>query len=232
MTADPPSERPLTWGFSADLTVLNAPEFRLGNAPLDLTRKRSQVQTLSRPPPFSQLTALPAPSRSRSLPGWAALGPHGHPLPPSSLTLEANPLGASGSTTTTERGRASRPRSAAGDERPRPGWSPWSVSSRARPAPQPERNPVQLRDPRAARSPRSTHDLRSVAYVQASAAVDRAARAPGRPHGTRSTPAVKAPAGRRAPKGHGGLTRDGTDATGRTGGTRRPDRSVLDDGAR
>jgi hypothetical protein len=50
MTADPPSERPLTWGFSADLTVLNAPEFRLGNAPLDLARKRSQVQTLLRPP--------------------------------------------------------------------------------------------------------------------------------------------------------------------------------------
>src|SRR5215211_4752088 len=50
MTADPPSERPLTWGFSADLTVLNAPEFRLGNAPLELTRKGSQVQTLSRPP--------------------------------------------------------------------------------------------------------------------------------------------------------------------------------------
>jgi hypothetical protein len=138
---------------------------------------------------------LPAPSRSRSLPGWAAVGPRGHPLPLSSLTLKANPFGASGSTTTTESGRASRPRAAAGDERPRPGWSPWSVSSRARPAPQPERNPVQVRDPRAARSPRSTHDLRSVACVQASSAVDGATRGPGRPHGTRSTPVVKAPAG-------------------------------------
>jgi hypothetical protein len=37
-----------------------------------LTGKRSQVQTLSRPPPFSQVNALLASSWERSLPGWAA----------------------------------------------------------------------------------------------------------------------------------------------------------------
>jgi hypothetical protein len=41
-----------------------------------LTRKRPQVQTLSRPPPFSQVTAVSTPSRERSLHAWAALGPH------------------------------------------------------------------------------------------------------------------------------------------------------------
>ena len=40
-----------------------------------LTRKRSQVQTLSRPPLSSQVTASWAPRPSRSPPGWAALGP-------------------------------------------------------------------------------------------------------------------------------------------------------------
>jgi hypothetical protein len=40
-----------------------------------LTRKRSQVQTLSRPPPFLQVTALPESTQSRSLPARAAPGP-------------------------------------------------------------------------------------------------------------------------------------------------------------
>ncbi len=40
-----------------------------------LTRKRSQVQTLSRPPLFSQVRALRAPRRSGPLPAWAAVGP-------------------------------------------------------------------------------------------------------------------------------------------------------------
>jgi hypothetical protein len=50
MAADPRSERPSTLGFSTDLTIFNASVFHLGDAPWDLTRKRSQVQTLSRPP--------------------------------------------------------------------------------------------------------------------------------------------------------------------------------------
>jgi hypothetical protein len=44
-----PQRKAATSGFSLDLTVLNASEFHPGNAPWDLTRKRSQVQTLSRP---------------------------------------------------------------------------------------------------------------------------------------------------------------------------------------
>jgi hypothetical protein len=40
---------------------------------------KSQVQVLAGPPPSSQVTALPAPSRARSPPAWAALGPHTHP---------------------------------------------------------------------------------------------------------------------------------------------------------
>jgi hypothetical protein len=43
-----------------------------------LTRKRSQVQTLSRPPPFSQVKALLAPSLEHPLHTWAALGPRAH----------------------------------------------------------------------------------------------------------------------------------------------------------
>jgi hypothetical protein len=85
--------RPLTSGFSPDLTVLNASEFHLGNAPWDLTRKRSQVQTLSRPPPFLQVTALPASSRSRSLPGWAALGPRAILAAELVWSFRARPLG-------------------------------------------------------------------------------------------------------------------------------------------
>jgi hypothetical protein len=50
-----------------------------GNAPWDLTRKRSQVQTLSRPPPFSHVKALLAPSLEHPLHTWAALGPRAHP---------------------------------------------------------------------------------------------------------------------------------------------------------
>jgi hypothetical protein len=46
---------------------------------LDLTRKRSQVQTLSRPPLFSQVRTSLAPEPASSPPGWAALGPRGIP---------------------------------------------------------------------------------------------------------------------------------------------------------
>jgi hypothetical protein len=41
-----------------------------------LTRKRSQVQTLSRPPLFSQVTASSGPQPGSLTPSWAALGPH------------------------------------------------------------------------------------------------------------------------------------------------------------
>jgi hypothetical protein len=37
---------------------------------------RSQVQVLAGPPLFSQLRELTRPTRSRSLPAWAAVGPH------------------------------------------------------------------------------------------------------------------------------------------------------------
>jgi hypothetical protein len=40
-----------------------------------LTRKRSQVQTLSRPPLFSQVRGLPAPCRPGTPHPWAAVGP-------------------------------------------------------------------------------------------------------------------------------------------------------------
>jgi hypothetical protein len=72
-----------------------------------LTRKRSQVQTLSRPPPFSQVKALSAASREDPLPGWAALGPRDHPCRQAQRPFRAHPLGPPGSTTTTDSGRAS-----------------------------------------------------------------------------------------------------------------------------
>jgi len=50
-----------------------------------LTRKRSQVQTLSRPPQFLQVRALPALRWSRSLHPWAAVGPR--------VLRESNPTG-------------------------------------------------------------------------------------------------------------------------------------------
>jgi hypothetical protein len=112
-----------------------------------LTRKRSQVQTLSRPPPFSQVKALPAPSLEHPLHTWAALGPHAHPRRQARWPFRARPPGAPGSTATTESGRASRPRgqprdrhrngasppapvrgSAASQARPRGGLASWSVS--------------------------------------------------------------------------------------------------------
>jgi hypothetical protein len=58
-----------------------------------LTRKRSQVQTLSRPPPFSQVKALPAPSLEHPLHTWAALGPRAHPRRQPRWSLRARPLG-------------------------------------------------------------------------------------------------------------------------------------------
>jgi hypothetical protein len=75
-----------------------------------LTRKRSQVQTLSRPPPFLQVTALPASSWSRSLPGWAALGPRAVLAAELVWSLPSPSIRTSGSATTTQRSRGSRPR--------------------------------------------------------------------------------------------------------------------------
>jgi hypothetical protein len=55
--------------------------------------ERSQVQTLSRPPAFSQVTALPVPCWERSLPAWAALGPRAHPHRPARWPCRAHPPG-------------------------------------------------------------------------------------------------------------------------------------------
>jgi hypothetical protein len=158
MTADSTRRGPLTLGFSPDLTVRNASELRLGNVPWDLTRKRSQVQTLSRPPPSSQVRALPAVRWSRSLHAWAAAGPHDHPCRQAHRPFRARPFGAQGSTATTDSSRASSPRrrptwqvqerrastrSRAWLSRQRSApvaavWLPWSVRGRARPTPPPK----------------------------------------------------------------------------------------------
>jgi hypothetical protein len=75
MTADPPSERPSTSGFSRDLTVFNAPDFHLGSAPWDLTRKGPEVQLLPRPPHRLLAGLLAPPRRSYAWYRWARNGP-------------------------------------------------------------------------------------------------------------------------------------------------------------
>jgi hypothetical protein len=110
MTGDPPSGRPLTSGFSPDLTVLNASQFHRGSAPWDLTRKRSQVQTLSRPP---SRTAGQSTASGLAWSTPCTPGPRWGRAPILAVKLVALPspsTRASASTTTTESSRASSPR--------------------------------------------------------------------------------------------------------------------------
>jgi hypothetical protein len=63
------------------------------------------------------------------------------------MAFEANPLGRQARQRprrVVARPGSGQPPATSG---PRPSWPPWSVSSRARPPPQPERDPVQVRDP-------------------------------------------------------------------------------------
>jgi hypothetical protein len=150
---------------------------------------------------------LPAPSRSRTLPGWAALGPRAQPGRGARWSLRARPVG---------RQAPERPRSVVAPPTQvsrwrrattTPVWPPWSVSGRARLLPQLERN-----RPRSATDP-SPPGLRTTSAVslasRVSSAVDGAARARGRRPGTRPTPAVKVACRTgMVPKSHtGGLTR-------------------------
>jgi hypothetical protein len=50
VTADSARRGPLTWHFSLAFTILKVSQLHADDSSLDLTRKRSQVQTLSRPP--------------------------------------------------------------------------------------------------------------------------------------------------------------------------------------
>jgi hypothetical protein len=160
------------------------------------------------------LTSEPASSPR----GWAALGPHGHPGPPSSWAFEASPLGAAGSTTTTERSCASGPGQPPAASDPGQGGlslvgqqpSAAGASARAGPGPGPR--------PRLAASPTDRPTTSAASPTsQAPTAVDGAARVRGKPRRTQPTPAVQVLPDRRS-QGHGGLTGDGTDAAGRTGG--------------
>jgi hypothetical protein len=73
-----------------------------------LIRMRSQVQVLAGPPLFSQLRGLTRPTRSRSLPVWAAVGPHASaPVEPRTLPERATP--GPKATTPRPRGRRRRP---------------------------------------------------------------------------------------------------------------------------
>jgi hypothetical protein len=139
-----------------------------------LTRKRSQVQTLSRPPPFLQVTALPASSRSRSLPGWAALGPRAI-LPAERVwSLQARPFGHSAPhrprSVVAAPGRMAAPHGAVRQHRA-PASSParaqslamgalpavWPAWSAGRSL-SPKHHPAQVRRPTLPRRP--PHDLR------------------------------------------------------------------------
>jgi hypothetical protein len=96
-------------------------------------------------------------------------------------------------------------------------------------APQPERDLAQVRD----RYPPRPVGPRPAAASPASKplSVDGAAQAPGRPHRTPPTPAVKAQPDRRAPRAMAGWPGTGRTPQDGRADTRRPDRSVLDDGA-
>jgi hypothetical protein len=162
---------------------------------------------------------LSAPSRSPSLPCWAALGPRAHPRRRARWSFRARPLG---------RQARQRPRRVVA--RPGPSHPPATSDPQAQTglparsaAERGRRLTPSATRPRSATGTlpyRSTHDLCGVACVQASAAVDGAARARGRPHGTRPTPAVKALPDRR---GQGPRRADpGRDGRHRTDG-RTPD---------
>ena len=113
---------------------------------------RSQVQVLAGPPPFSQVTALPAASRGHPLPGWAASGPHAHPArhahrprrarppgrqpprSPRSVVAYPAPTAATPAGTATSRRSLLRcPRTAASHGLRTPAWPTWSRSGHARP---------------------------------------------------------------------------------------------------
>jgi hypothetical protein len=110
--------------------------------------------------------------------------------------------------TTTQGSRASRPRSAAGDEQPqarlaslvgqRPSAAAAPAPAQPGPGPRPAPSPTGSTTTSAA-SPASR--LRSRRRSRSGH--------PGRPPGTRPTPAVQGLPDRRDPKGHGGLTRTG-----------------------
>jgi hypothetical protein len=68
-------------------------DFHLGSAPWDLTRKRSQVQTLSRPLLFSLVKDLSAPSGQRSSCAAAAPRPQAAPPPNRMGPLELDATG-------------------------------------------------------------------------------------------------------------------------------------------
>jgi hypothetical protein len=191
-----------------------------------LTRKRSQVQTLSRPPLFSQVTAPSGPSRARSLlagPRWGRTPS----APSTSLALPGPSTGPSGSTTTTERGHAPGkvPATPRGRQRPAtltPSWPPRRPAvehgrslcpSPTRPGPRPPlpHRPTTTASPPPGRLGPSTKPLGT-----------------RRPPATRSVPAARLPAPRRDPHGH---RRAATDekGTGRTD-TSRPDGWTPDDG--
>jgi hypothetical protein len=136
-----------------------------------------------------QVTALPTPSQADPTSWLGRAGAARSPLPPRSLAFQASPPQASGATTTTHSSRAPRlgpPSQPATHARLASlvGQQPSAAAASARAQPGPTPATDALPD-------RSTNHFRSVA----SSAVEGAARARSRPHGTRSTPAVKAPVG-------------------------------------
>jgi hypothetical protein len=177
--------------------------FRTALSPRLLIRMRSQVQVLAGPPPnpaghsvaVSEPGALAA-GLGRA--GAARPSPPAHPLGP-----PGPPTRASGSATTTHRGRAPQPRTpatrrmpppraaacsrahrpAARDGRsPTPAWPAWSLSGQARP-PRPAPNPAARVHHRP---PTDQPDCGSVARVPASWSVGRAVDGPPATGGSRS----------------------------------------------
>jgi hypothetical protein len=161
-----------------------------GNRPggRTLIRMKSEVQLLPGPPPVPAGQSAAGLGRA----GAARPAPPAHPVAP-----PGPPTRASGSTTTTHRGRAPSPRTAATRHaatsrcsllpcpqrsRPRralrtPAWPAWSLSGQARP-PRPAPTPAaRVRH----RPPTGHRDFGSVARVPASATVDRAVDGPAAP---------------------------------------------------
>jgi hypothetical protein len=126
-----------------------------------LIRMRSQVQVLAGPPPSSQVRALPAASRARSLLAWAALGPHADPRRHVQWPLRGRPPGRQARrrppTVVAYPARGRQPRGGVATARcslhpcpPRrrrdglctPAWPAWSLSGkRGRRGPHPPRRP-------------------------------------------------------------------------------------------